>query len=86
MFFDIVQPKAMALSAGIGGAMGADALDFVEQGAVCKSCPAQFGPVAPAAATDHVVYGGERKALVIQVTVLHGLLFPLRDGADGLVK
>ena len=61
--------------------MGADALDFVEQGVVCKSRPAQFGPVAPATATDHVVYGGERKALVIQVAVLHGLLFLLCDDA-----
>ena len=71
----------MTLSAGVGGAMGADALDFVEQGAVFKSCSAQFGPVAPAAATDHVVYGGERKALVVQVAVLHGLLFFFCDGA-----
>ena len=65
----------MALSAWVGGAMGADALDFVEQGAVCEGCAAQLGPVAPATATDHVVYGGERKALGIQVAVLHGLLF-----------
>lgn len=76
----------MALSAWVGGAMGTDALDFVEQGVILKGCPAQFSPVAPATATDRVVYGGERKALVIQVAVLHGLLFPLRDGADGLVK
>jgi hypothetical protein len=61
--------------------MGADALDFVEQGVVLKGCPAQFGPVAPATATDHVVYGGERKALVIQVAVLHSFLFFLCDGA-----
>ena len=67
----------MTLSAWVSGAMGADALDFVEQGVVCKSRPAQFGPVAPATATDHVVYGGERKALVIQVAVVHGLLFLL---------
>ncbi len=71
----------MALSAGVGGAMGADALDFVEQGVIFKSCPAQLGPVVPATATDHVVYGGERKALVVQVAVLHGLLFFLSDGA-----
>ena len=81
MFFDIVHPKAMTLSAGVGGAMGADALDFVEQGVVCKSGSTQFGPVAPATATDHVVYGGERKALVIQVAELHGLFFFLCDGA-----
>ena len=62
--------------------MGADAFDFVEQGGVGKGCPAQFGPVAPATATDHVVYGRERKALVIQVAVLHGLLFLLRNGVD----
>ena len=55
----------MTLGAGVGGAIGADALDFVEQGAVCKSGPTQFGPVAPATATDHIVYGGERQALVI---------------------
>ena len=55
--------------------MGADAFDFVEQGVVFKSCSAQFSPVAPVTATDHVVYGGERKALVIQVTVLHSSLF-----------
>lgn len=55
--------------------MGADAFDFVEQGVVCKSGPAQFGPITPATATDHVVYGGERKALVIQVAVLHGFFF-----------
>ena len=59
--------------------MGADAFDFIEQGMVFKGCPAQFGPVAPATATDHVVYGGERKALVIQVAVLHGFLFFLCD-------
>ena len=81
MFFDIVQPKAMTLSAGVGSAMGADALDFVEQGVVCESCAAQLGPVVPATATDHVVYGGERKALVVQVVVLHGFLFFLYDGA-----
>lgn len=80
MFSDIVHPKAIALSAWVGGAMGADALDFVEQGVVLKSGPAQFGPVAPATATDHVVYGGERKTLVIQVAVLHGFLFFLCDG------
>ena len=59
---------------GRGGAMGADVLDFVEQGLVVKSRSAQLGPVAPAASTDHVVYGGERKALVVQVAVLHSLL------------
>ena len=80
MFSDIVHPKAIALSAWVGGTMGADALDFVEQGVVCKSRSAQFGPVTPAAATDHVVYGGERKALVIQVAVLHSFLFFLYDG------
>ena len=80
MFSDIVHPKAIALSAWVGGAMGTDALDFVEQVMVFKSRPAQFGPVAPATTTDHVVYGGERKALVIQVAVLHGLFFLLRDG------
>ena len=71
----------MALSAGVGGAMGAYALDFVEQGVVCESCAAQLGPVVPATATDHVVYGGERQALVVQVAVLHGFLFFLYDGA-----
>ena len=80
MFSDIVHPKAIALSAWVVGTMGTDALDFVEQGVVFKSCPAQFSPVAPATATDHVVYGGKRKALVIQVAVLHGLLFLLHDG------
>ena len=62
------------MTLGVGGTMGADALDFVEQGLVCERCMAQLGPVAPAASTDHVVYGGERKALVVQVAVLHGLL------------
>ena len=61
--------------------MGADALDFVEQGVVFKSRPAQFGPIAPATATDHVVYGGERKALMIQVAVLHSFFFFWCDGA-----
>ena len=65
--------------------MGTDALDFVEQGVVCKSRPAHFGPVAPATATDHVVYGGERKALMIQVAVLHGLFFLIARWR-GLVK
>lgn len=68
----------MALGAWVGRARSADALDFVEQGLVSESRPAQFGPVAPAPATDHVVYGGERKALVIQVAVLHGFSLYLR--------
>ena len=65
--------------------MGADALNFVEQGVVFKSGPAQFGPIAPATATDHVVYGGERKALVIQVAELHGFFFLIARWRD-LVK
>ena len=65
--------------------MGADALDFVEQGMVFKSRPAQFGPVAPATATDHVVYGGKRKTLVIQVAVLHGFFFLIARWR-GLIK
>lgn len=36
-----------------------------------RAAPAQFGQVVPSAARDHVVDGGQREALVVEVSVQH---------------
>lgn len=71
MFFDIVHPEVMTLSEGIGNMGAADALHFVEQGSISQRRPSQFGPVIPAPPRDHVIYGGEREALMVEVSVQH---------------
>ena len=68
----------MTLSIRVSNAMDANAFDLVEQSTVFKSRTTQLGPIVPATTTDHIVYRGERKALMIQMTVLHVLL-PLPD-------
>ena len=68
----------MTLSIWVSNAMGANALNFIEHGAVFKSRTAQLSPIVPATTTNHIVYRGECKALMIQMTVLHVLL-PLPD-------
>ena len=72
MGFDIVQPEMMALGVGVGDAWTADALHLVEQGAIGQHRPPQRRPVLSAAAGDHIVDGGEREALVVEVTMAHG--------------
>ena len=74
MGFDIVQPEVMALRAGVGGAVAADAFDPVEQRLVAKGGAAEIGPVLPPAPGDDVVDGREGEALVmVEVAVQHRL-------------
>ena len=65
MFFDIVHPKMMTLGIRVSNAMGANALNLVEQSGVFKSRTAQLGPIISATTTDHIVYSGERKILMV---------------------
>ena len=69
----------MTLSIWVSNAMGANVLNLVEQSAVFKSRTTQRRPIVPATATDHIVYSGECKALMIQMTVLHGSLLLLGE-------
>ena len=55
----------MTLGIWVSNAMGANALDLVEQSAVFKSRTAQLSPIVPTTTTNHVVYIGECKALMI---------------------
>jgi hypothetical protein len=64
----------MPLGIWVNDKMGADALDFIEQSRIFKSCTTQLSPIVPATTTNHVVYRGKGKALMIQVTVLHNSL------------
>ena len=57
--FDMVQPEVMALRAGVGGVVAADACDPVEQRLVPEGGATEVGPVLPPAAGDDVVDGRE---------------------------
>ncbi len=67
----------VALCVGITDVGLAHAGYFVQGGAVAQCCQAQLYPVLPAATADHVVDGGEREVLVVEVAVLHGDIFVL---------
>ena len=68
---DIVMPKLIALSVGISDVGTADPIYFAKRAAVTERRLAQSGPVIPAATADHIVDGGERELLVVEVAVLH---------------
>ena len=51
---------------------------LVQQGRVLQRGLAQFGPVLPDAPADGVVNGGQREALVVQVTVFHGVFLVIK--------
>ena len=55
----------MTLSIRVSNAMGANALNLIEQSAVFQSRTTQLCPIVPATATNHVVYSGECKALMV---------------------
>ena len=55
----------MTLGIWVSDARGANAFDLVEQSAVCKSRTTQLGPVVPATATNHIIYGSECKVLMV---------------------
>ena len=68
---NIVMPKLIALGIGISDMGTTDPVDFAKRAPVTERSLAQSSPVLPAAPADHVVDGGERELLVIEVTVLH---------------
>lgn len=61
----------MTLGIGIGNVGAADLFYLVKQRAISQHRPSQFSPVIPAATRYHVVDGGEREALMVQVAVKH---------------
>jgi hypothetical protein len=71
VFFGIVHPEVMALSVGIADVRTANALYLVQQSAVGQSSPAQFSPLAPPTAGDHVVDSSEGEALMVEMAMQH---------------
>ena len=71
MGFDIMQPEVMALRAGVGGALAADAFDPVEQRLVPEGGAMEISPILPSAAGDDVVDGREGEAPMVEVAVQH---------------
>jgi hypothetical protein len=71
VFFGIVHPEVMALRVGVRGVNAADSQHLVEQRLVGKSRTSQLGPITPSTTRDHVVDGGESKALMVKVSVKH---------------
>jgi len=61
----------MALGVGVRNMGTTDLQHFVEQRWVGKSRTSQLGPVPPSTTRDRVVNGGERKAVVVKVSVEH---------------
>jgi hypothetical protein len=64
------------LRVGIFGVRDGDAKDFFHEGAVFKGNRAQLSPIRSLAAVDHIVEGGKRELLVIQMPMQHGLPLP----------
>jgi hypothetical protein len=78
--FCILLPKVVTLSVGVGDVSLADAEHLLQQSLIAKDCATQLGPILPLAATDHIIDGGKRKFLVIQMAVQHGWtnkIFPI---------
>lgn len=73
-----MQPEMMALSVGVRNMGTADSFHFVCNGAVSQYRTPQFDPVSPATARDHIIDGGERVALMVEMAVAHGGDFRLR--------
>ena len=69
--FDVVVPKLVALGVGITNVGTADPIYFAKRATVTERRLAQCSPVIPAATADHIVDGGERQLLVVEVTVPH---------------
>ena len=61
----------VTLSVGIGEAGTADALHLLQEIAVSEDGPAQFSPILPSTACDHIVDSGKSEALVIDVAMQH---------------
>jgi hypothetical protein len=62
----------VSLRVGVRHVLTANALNFVEQRALAQCGLAQLGPVAPAAASNHVVNRGKGETLVIEMAMKHG--------------
>ncbi len=68
----------MALGVGIIRMGPANPFNLVQQGPILQDGSAQFGPIPPSTARDHVVDGSQRVSLMIEMTVLHDVSdFPL---------
>jgi hypothetical protein len=79
---DIVVPKLIALGVGIRDVGATDPIYFAKRATVTERRLAQGSPVLPAATADHIVDGGERELLVIEVAVLHGRWILRRPGKN----
>lgn len=69
MLCGIVQPEMMALSVRVRDIGAAHPLNGIEHGGIREGCSAQFSPIHPAAASNHIVNGGRCEALMVQMAV-----------------
>ena len=81
MLCGIVQPEMMALSVRIRDVGAAHPLDVIQHGRIRKCCAAHFSPIHPATASNHIVNGGRREALMVQMAMDQE--FSLRFGDAG---
>ena len=84
MGFDIVGPKAMALTVGVVGVVGADALDFRHHFTIIQGGASEILPILPLAARNRIVDGGQREPFVIEMAVQHEYFPKIRPVAETL--